>query len=138
MLQGPPTRVAGISSGGGSVHAVRVFRRRHRHRPAVPHISPSADRQDSTHGCNKACTVSCSDSTSAQKHRASVESACQQHCNQNSRRLWLLPTVAAHQLYTSLHMQSHAAESVPPAAFALFREFLVRVCIAPINSCNSF
>jgi uncharacterized membrane protein YdjX (TVP38/TMEM64 family) len=40
---------------------------------------------------------------------------------------WLLSTVAAHQLCTSLHMQSQAAESVPPAAFALFREFLDQI-----------
>lgn len=47
------------------------------------------------------------------------------------RRAALLPAATAlHQLWMSLHLGAHAAESVPPAALLLFREFLVRLSAA--------
>lgn len=48
-----------------------------------------------------------------------------------SSQLPLLTVVSAHQLWTMLHsLPAHAAETIPPEAVVLFREFLVRDSLA--------
>jgi hypothetical protein len=60
-----------------------------------------------------------------QQQQQQPEQPCmQQHALGSS--LQLLPLVAAHQLWTTMHsLPVHAAETIPPEAVALFREFLV-------------
>jgi hypothetical protein len=53
-----------------------------------------------------------------------------------SSSLQLLPLVAAHQLWTTVHsLPVHAAETIPPEAVALFREFLVGCLVGGALCC---
>lgn len=63
-----------------------------------------------------------------QPHHVQQEQQQQQPVQQPSlsSHLPLLPLVAAHQLWMTVHSPAaHALESIPPEALALFREFLV-------------
>eukprot|EP00878_Enallax_costatus_P021615 GHUV01022900.1.p1 GENE.GHUV01022900.1~~GHUV01022900.1.p1 ORF type:complete len:217 (-),score=56.76 GHUV01022900.1:2038-2688(-) len=127
MQQGFRTRVGG-TTGGPYVHAVqqRTLRHRQRHRLRTTNSLASVESREQEEDAQiQACTVSCCDSRGVSEAAASNSNPSQQQWSQINSKAWVLPMVAAHQLLTAVHMQAHAAETVPPAAFALFREFLV-------------
>eukprot|EP00878_Enallax_costatus_P017790 GHUV01018692.1.p1 GENE.GHUV01018692.1~~GHUV01018692.1.p1 ORF type:complete len:249 (+),score=73.09 GHUV01018692.1:299-1045(+) len=129
MQQGFRTRVGG-TTGGPYVHAVqqRTLRHRQRHRLRTTNSLASVESREQEEDAQiQACTVSCCDSRGVSEAAASNSNPSQQQWSQINSKAWVLPMVAAHQLLTAVHMQAHAAETVPPAAFALFREFLDQI-----------